>query len=97
MVKYFNTPLKVTGAILMFAGFAFSIISFQHSLFLGVSVILLGLVVIITEIVLTRSQMKSKQRNTFEFFLVLLILCFAVMLALDYYGVIVIQNFLAIL
>ncbi len=97
MVKFFNTPLKVTGAILTLAGIAFTVISFQHSLFLGISVILLGLVVIITEMVITRAQMKNRQRITFEFILILIILCFAVLLALDYYGVIVIQNFLAII
>jgi uncharacterized membrane protein SirB2 len=96
MVKYFNTPLKVTGTILTLAGIAFTIVSFQQSIFLGVSIILLGFVVLITEMVITRTRMKSKKRIAFEFMLIMVILCFAILLALDYYGVIVIQNMLAI-
>jgi uncharacterized membrane protein SirB2 len=97
MVKYFNSPLKVTGTILTLAGIAFTIISFQQSVFLGASITLLGLVVLITEMVITRTQMRSKKKIAFEFILTLIILCFAVLLALDYYGIIVIQNILAIM
>lgn len=53
MVKYLNSPLKITGSILMLAGFSVAALTLGQFLFLGLSVISLGILIHITAAILS--------------------------------------------
>ena len=88
MVKYLNSPLKVTGLLLILAGMAIATFSLSQFLFLGLSVISLGILMHVTAGILLRSAMKNAMKKVFEIALILFIFFFCSVLLLDYWGVI---------
>lgn len=88
MVKYLNSPLKATGSLLVLAGAAIATFSIGQFLFLGISVILLGILIHITAGILLKSEMKNTMKKIFEAGLILFIVFFCSLLLLDYWGVI---------
>ncbi|MFT3702366.1 MAG: hypothetical protein QM802_08355 [Agriterribacter sp.] len=87
MVKYVNSPLKITGTLLAIAGAAISAFSFGQFLFLGVSVIALGVIIHVTAAILFKSEMRAIFKKAFEFALVLFIFFFCAILLMDYWGI----------
>ncbi|MFT3747510.1 MAG: hypothetical protein QM768_04310 [Agriterribacter sp.] len=88
MVKYLNSPLKITGSLLMLAGFFIAAFTFGQFLFLGLSVFSLGILIHITAAILIRSVMKNNLKRIFEMLLVLFIIFFFSILIMDYLGII---------
>ncbi|MBS1750608.1 MAG: hypothetical protein JST63_11935 [Bacteroidetes bacterium] len=88
MLKYLNSPLKVTGTLLVLAGALIATISFGQFLFLGLSVISLGILIHVTNGILLKSEMKNAMKKVFEIVLILFISIFCSLLLLDYWGVI---------
>jgi hypothetical protein len=88
MVKYLNSPLKVTGLLLILAGMAIATFSLSQFLFLGLSVVSLGILMHVTAGILLRSAMKNAMKKVFEIALILFIFFFCSVLLLDYWGVI---------
>ncbi|PWT98826.1 MAG: hypothetical protein C5B52_11560 [Bacteroidetes bacterium] len=88
MVKYLNSPLKIAGSIIAAAGISIAAFSLGQLMFLGISVISLGILVHVTAWIIYRSQMKQKERKVFEFCLLFFILTFCATLLLDYLGII---------
>ena len=88
MVKYLNSPLKATGSLLILAGMAIATFSLSQFLFLGLSVISLGILMHVTAGILLRSAMKNAMKKVFEIALILFIFFFCSVLLLDYWGVI---------
>jgi len=88
MVKYLNSPLKVTGSLLILTGIAIATFSLGQFLFLGLSVISLGILIHVTAGILLRSEMRKTMKKLFETALILFIFFFCSVLLLDYWGVI---------
>ena len=88
MVKYLNSPLKATGSLLILAGMAIATFSFGQFLFLGLSVISLGILIHVTAGMLLRSEIENRVKEAFEIALVLFIFFFCWVRLLDYWGVI---------
>lgn len=88
MVKYLNSPLKITGSILMLAGFSVAALTLGQFLFLGLSVISLGILIHITAAILFRSVMKPTFKQWLEILLVLFITVFFSIILMDYFGLI---------
>lgn len=86
MVKYLNSPLKVTGTLLMIGGAAIAAFTFGQFLFLGLSVVSLGILIHVTAAILLRSEMKITFKRLFETALVTFIVFFCAVLLLDYWG-----------
>ena len=86
MVKYLNSPLKATGSLLILAGMAIATFSLSQFLFLGLSVISLGILIHVTAGILLRSAMRNVMKKTFEIALILFIFFFCSVLLLDYWG-----------
>ena len=87
MTKYLNSPLKITGSLLILAGLFISVFIFDQFLFLGLSVFSLGVLIQVTAGVLFKSSVKQGTRWG-EIALVFFILAFFGILLLDYLGVI---------
>ncbi len=91
MLRYFNSCLKATAACLLLSGcFIISYTAGQFS-FLGVSVMLLGILLYITRDMLVRSTLHARYKNLVEFVLAGLICLFFGLLLLDYSGIITIE------
>jgi hypothetical protein len=88
MTKYLNSPLKITGSLLMLAGLFFTIFTFDQFLFLGLSVFSLGVLIQVTAGILFKSPMKAGEKRWGEIALVFFILAFFGILLLDYLGII---------
>jgi len=88
MVKYLNSPLKITGSLLMIGGAGIAAFTFGQLLFLGLSVVSLGILIHVTAIILLRSEMKITFKRLFEIALVAFIFFFCAVLLLDYWGII---------
>lgn len=88
MVKYLNSPLKATGSLLILTGIAIATFSLGQFLFLGLSVISLGILIHVTAGILLRSEMRNVMKKIFEIALILFIFFFCSLLLLDYWGVI---------
>ncbi len=88
MVKYLNSPLKITGTLLMIGGAAIATFTFGQFLFLGISVISLGILIHVTAGILLRSEMRVTLKKLFEIGLVAFIFFFCAILLLDYWGLI---------
>ena len=86
MVKYLNSPLKVTGLLLILVGMAIATFSLSQFLFLGLSVISLGILMHVTAGILLRSAMKNAMKKVFEIALILFIFFFCSVLLLDIGG-----------
>lgn len=87
MTKYLNSPLKVTGSLLMLAGLFIAVFIFDQFLFLGLSVFSLGVLIQVTAGFLFKSPVKQGARWG-EIALVFFILAFFGVLLLDYLGII---------
>ena len=88
MVRFLNSPLKITGSLLAIAGISIATFSFGQLMFLGISVVSLGILIHITVWIIRRSHMKQRERDVFEFCLLFFILSFCATLVLDYFGII---------
>ena len=88
MLKYLNSPLKLTGTLLILAGALIATLSIGQFLFLGLSVISLGILIHVTNGILLKSEMKYAMKKVFEIGLILFISVFCSLLLLDYLGVI---------
>lgn len=88
MVKYINSPLKITGSLLLLVGFGVVMITVGQFLFLGVSIMSLGILIHITAAILLRSVMRYEIKRIFEFALVLFIVLFFSFIVMDYFGII---------
>jgi len=88
MVKYLNSPLKITGSLLMIGGASIAAFSFGQFLFLGLSIVSLGILIHITAAILFKSEMRITFKRVFEMALVAFIFFFCSVLLLDYWGVI---------
>ncbi|HRN56590.1 MAG TPA: hypothetical protein PLL71_09065 [Agriterribacter sp.] len=87
MLKYLNSPLKATGSLLMLAGICIAVFTFEQFLFLGLSVICLGVLIQVTAGLLFKAPAKRSNRWG-EIALVCFILAFCTVLLLDYLGII---------
>lgn len=91
MLRYFNSYLKATAACLLFSGlFIISYTAGQFS-FLGISVIILGILLYITRNMLAKSTMQTRFKNLVEFILAGFICLFFGLLLMDYSGIITIE------
>ena len=88
MVKYLNSPLKITGSLLVAAGLSIATISMGQFLFLGMSVVSLGVLVHVTNWIICRSHMNTREKKIFEFCLLLFIISLCATFVLDYFGII---------
>lgn len=86
MAHLFNSPLKLSGMLLMLSGVGIAIFTFAEFLFLGVSVFLLGLLMQVTAKLLLKSTLQRTYKKGLEFTLVFFIICFCGMLVLDFLG-----------
>ncbi len=91
MLRYFNSFLKATAACLLLSGFF--IISYtagQYS-FLGISIILLGILLYVTRNMIVKSTLHNRYKNMLELILTGVICLFFGLLLLDYWGIIAIE------
>ena len=93
MNKYFDSPLKVTGILLTFAGLLPYFVTTHPSLPAGYTVSTMGILVFMTALVLMQTHMSAKLRKFFELGLVMVIVISSFLLALDYHGVITLRHF----
>jgi hypothetical protein len=97
MTKYFDSPLKITGLLLSGTGFIISFFSMHPSLPDGKSLIMLGGISLLTAWMITRSPLKQHERSIFEICLVVILIVFSALMAMDYYGIIAFQHLLSTL
>lgn len=88
MVKYFNSPLKITGTAIVLCGAMIPVFTLGQFLFLGISVLSLGVLVHVTDRILTRSRMGLREKRIFQAALLLFVLFFCGVLLLDFFDVI---------
>lgn len=93
MTRYFDSPLKVTGILLTFAGIIPYFITTHPSLPAGYTISGMGILVFMTALLLMRTHMNSKFRKFFELSLIMVIVLSTFLLALDYHGVITLRHF----
>jgi hypothetical protein len=96
MTKYLDSPLKITGILLTFTGIFLSLFTTQPSLSEGYSIASMGVIMLVTAWMITRSKMKHKDRSIIEIVLVLVIILFSILMAMDYYGIIGIHRYIGI-
>lgn len=96
MTKYLDSPLKITGILLTFTGIFLSFFTTQPSLTEGYSIASMGVIMLVTAWMITRSKMKHKDRSIIEIVLVLVIILFSILMAMDYYGIIGIHRYMSI-
>lgn len=88
MTKYLDSPLKITGILLTFAGLISMFVTIHPTLPEGYSISLMGITVLLTAWLITRLPINVRTRTLFEIALVLVIFVSSALLALDYYGLI---------
>jgi hypothetical protein len=96
MTKHLDSPLKITGILLTLTGVFLSLFTTHPSLPEGYSIAILGIIMILTAWVITNSSMNQKERNFIEVLLVIIIIVFSGMMAMDYFGLISINGFLTV-
>ena len=96
MTKYLDSPLKITGILLTFTGIFLSLFTTQPSLTEGYSIASMGVIMLVTAWMITRSKMKHKDRSLIEIVLVLVIILFSILMEMDYYGIISIHRYMSI-
>lgn len=94
MIRYLNSPLKIFGTILTLAGAALVVLLSKQMLLVGLSLLSMGLMVYFTEWLMEMLSVKKSQKRVYEYFLLTLVFCFLLAIALDYLGVIRMQSFL---
>jgi hypothetical protein len=95
MTKYLDSPLKITGILLTLTGILLSFFTTHPSIPEGYSLAVMGIIMLVTAWMITHSRMSHKDRSLIEIVLVMIIILFSVLMALDYYGIIAIQQFLS--
>jgi amino acid permease len=93
MNKYFDSPLKVTGLLLTFAGLIPYFSTTHPSLPPGYTISSMGILVFMTAFLLMQTHMNRKFRKFFELSLITVIVLSTFLLALDYHGVITLRHF----
>ncbi len=88
MIRYLNSPLKVAGILLSLSGVLLLTLNNSHYSLMGISILLMGLIVLVTEWMIQKSITKNKERLAFEFFLICIICLFAIFIILDFLGII---------
>ena len=88
MLKYLNSPLKATGSLILLTGIFIAVFTFEQFLFLGLSVISLGVLIQVTAGLLFKSPARRGYSKWGEIALVFFILSFCTVLLLDYLGII---------
>lgn len=96
MTKYLYSPLRMTGILLTLTGLYLSLFTSNPSLPEGFSIVMLGIIMLLTGWVITNSSLSSKERGIIEIVLVTIIILFSGFMALDYYGIIAIPGFVSI-
>jgi O-antigen ligase len=96
MTKYLDSPLKITGILLTFAGISLRFFTYHPSLPESFSITLMGILMLLTAWMITRSSLSRKYRNLVEVTLLLLTILCSVLMALDYYGFIAIHRLLSV-
>lgn len=95
MTKYLDSPLKITGILLTLAGISLRFFTLQPSLPESFSITLMGMVMLLTGWMITRSRMNRKDRNLVEITLLLVTIICCILMAMDYYGIIAIHQILS--
>ena len=95
MTKYLDSPLKITGILLTLTGVFLSFFTTQPSLTEGYSIASMGVIMLLTAWMITRSRMTHKDRSLIEIILVLVIILFSILMAMDYYGIISIHRYMS--
>ncbi|WP_336516781.1 hypothetical protein [Pollutibacter soli] len=93
MTRYFDSPLKVTGILLTFAGFISAFISLHPSLPESYMISLVGVLVFLTADALTHTSLTFKWRRFFEVGLIVIIVVSTILLTMDFYGMITLRHF----
>jgi heme O synthase-like polyprenyltransferase len=94
MIRYLNSPLKIAGILLSLGGILLLTLNNSFYSLMGVSILMMGLIVLITEWMLQKSLAKNKHRFAFEVFLISVIGLFAIFIILDFLGIISLQHFI---
>jgi len=94
MIRYLNSPLKVAGILLSLGGILLLTLNTSFYSLMGVSILMMGLIVLATEWMIQKSLAKNKQRFAFEVFLISIICLFAIFIILDFMGIISLQHFI---
>jgi len=94
MIRYLNSPLKIAGILLSLCGILLLTLTHNFYGLLGISITLMGMIVLGTEWMLQKSISKNKRRLGFELFLICIIGIFAMIIILDYLGIISMHNFM---
>ena len=94
MIRYLNSPLKIAGILLALCGILLFTLTHGYYWLMGISISMMGLIVLATEWMIQKSLTKSRQKLAFEVFLLCVISIFAVVIILDFLGVITMQNFI---
>jgi drug/metabolite transporter (DMT)-like permease len=94
MIRYLNSPLKVAGILLFLGGVLLLTLSNSFYSLMGISIVMMGLIVLVTEWMIQKSLAKNKQRFAFEVFLICIIGLFAIFIMLDFLGIISLQHFM---
>ena len=94
MIRYLNSPLKVAGILLSLGGILLLALNNSFYSLMGVSILMMGLIVLATDWLIQKSLAKNKQRFAFEVFLLSIIGLFAIFIILDFLGIISLQHFI---
>ena len=94
MIRYLNSPLKVAGILLSLGGILLLALNNSFYSLMGISILMMGLIVLATEWMIQKSLAKNKQRFAFEVFLISIICLFAIFIILDFLGIISLQHFI---
>ena len=94
MIRYLNSPLKVAGILLSLCGILLLALNNSFYSLMGVSILMMGLIVLATDWLIQKSLAKNKQRFAFEVFLISIIGLFAIFIILDFLGIISLQHFI---
>jgi drug/metabolite transporter (DMT)-like permease len=94
MIRYLNSPLKVAGILLFLGGVLLLTLNNSFYSLMGISILMMGLIVLVTEWMIQKSLVKNKRRFAFEVFLICIIGLFAIFILLDFLGIISLQHFM---
>lgn len=96
MTKYLDSPLKVAGTLLTLAGICLQFFALHQSLPESLSIVLMGVLMLLTAWMITHSRLSRKYRHGLEISLLMLTILCSLLMALDYYGLIAIHRFLSV-
>ncbi len=91
MLRYFNSSLKATAACLLLSGCFIIFYTAGEFYFLGISIMLLGVLLYITHTMLIRSALHNRYKKLMELLLAGVTGLFFGVLLLDYMGIITIE------